>query len=85
MSSSLVSDPNIVDKMEYAIVVGRNRPEGIILFLCSSQREATAKLTAEVGDWFLHNGEKLFRRIRAPVPTEVFQNKKGEDVVQAGV
>lgn len=80
--SSFVSDPNVVDKLEYAIVVDRNRYDEAILFLCSSQKEITAKINAEVGAWYLHNGEKLFNRIKPPVPTSVSKSKKGGNVIQ---
>lgn len=81
--SSFVSDPKIVDNNEYAIVVSKNQYEDFVLFLCSSQEEITVKLDTEIGQWYLYNREKkIFKRIKPPVPTEVFKTKKGETVIQ---
>lgn len=82
--SSFVSDPKIQDNLEYAVIVGKTRFNEFVIFLCSSQCEITMNLETELGAWFLYNKAKqqLLNRIKPPVPTEVFKNKKGEDMIK---
>jgi hypothetical protein len=82
MSSAFVNTLGIEDKLEYAIVVGQNRYNDVIIYLCSSQREITTKMETELGAWYLYDGIKFLNRIKSPVPTEVFKNKLGEEMIR---
>lgn len=83
--SSFVSDNTIVDRFEYALVVSKTPYNEFVIFLCSSQTEVTAKLDAEIGAWYLHDGANHFKRIKPPVPTDVIRTKKGDQLVQVSI